>query len=280
MVAQGFSPALMAPGLRTIAGMRSARFVSGIVYGILVVVCACAAAPSAYAQQEPEATPVAGTPAASQDSQVSPDGAASAAPDQPSVPDSVGTGKTGSRIFGVLPNYTTVEGATEIDPLPVGRKFQLFARQSFDPSVFPYLAVVSALGNGQGTSGYLTRYELALADNTLGNFMTNAYVPVLFHQDPRYFEKGQGGRWQRAGYALSRIAVTRGDAGRREINVSEIGGNLLAAGVANVYYPTRDRSVTNTLSRWGTQLAGDALSLELKEFWPDIHRKFSKRARS
>jgi hypothetical protein len=190
------------------------------------------------------------------------------------------SGKTGDRIFGVLPNYTTVEGATRIQPVSTKQKFHMFVQDSFDPYVFPYIGVVAALGQGQGTSGYVRRYAMALADNSIGNVLTEAAVPSALHQDPRYFQLGRGGLLHRAGYALSRIVVTRGDAGGLQFNVSEVGGNFLATGISNLYYPAGDRSITNTLTRWGSLVMWDALSNELKEFWPDIRRKIRKQSAS
>jgi hypothetical protein len=40
-----------------------------------------------------------------------------------------------------------------------------------------------------------------------------------------------------------------------------------------LHYPSEDRSAVQTLVRWGTQVMWDAVSNELKEFWPDIRRK-------
>ena len=176
-----------------------------------------------------------------------------------------------------MPNFTTVEGdTTRIPPVPAKEKFHMAAENSFDPFVFPYIGVVAVLGPGEAGSGYLRRYAMALTDNSIGNFMTTAVAPSLLHQDPRYFELGQGGWGHRAGYAVSRIVVTRGDAGGRQFNVSEVGGNFVAAGISNLYYPAGDRSIANTLTRWGTLVMWDTLSNELKEFWPDIHRKIWK----
>ena len=127
-----------------------------------------------------------------------------------------------------------------------------------------------------GDHGYLQRYGLAFTDNALGSLLTVGVVPSMFHQDPRYYRLGKGGAWRRAGYTVTRSVVARSDAGRTMFNVSEIGGNLLTAGVANTYYPSSDRSLTNTLTRWGMQVMWDTLSNELKEFWPDIHRKIRK----
>jgi hypothetical protein len=79
--------------------------------------------------------------------------------------------------------------------------------------------------------------------------------------------------WHRAGYAASRTFITRSRSGQTQFNLSGIGGNAAAAGVSNLYYPSEDRSLTQTLTRWGMQVMWDALSNELKEFWPDVRRK-------
>jgi hypothetical protein len=237
--------------------------------GILVVLLLCAPC-AARAQQPATAAP---PPQASPDDTQPPP-----TPDAPPPPASNqgASGKTGDRIFGVLPNYTTVEGATQIQPVSTTQKFHMFAQDTFDPFVYPYLGVVAALGQGQGTSGYVRRYAMAFADNTIGNAMTEAVLPSVLHQDPRYFELGTGGLWHRAAYAASRMLVTRGDAGGRQFNVSEVGGNVLTAGMSNLYYPAGDRSLANTLTRWASLMTWDTLSNELKEFWPDIRRKIRK----
>jgi hypothetical protein len=43
--------------------------------------------------------------------------------------------------------------------------------------------------------------------------------------------------------------------------------------VSNLYYPSDGHGAAQTLARWGTQVMWDAVSNELKEFWPDIRRK-------
>lgn len=175
-----------------------------------------------------------------------------------------------------MPNYGTVEGADGIQPLSPGRKFRMAAQYAFDPFVYPFIGVVTAVGGGQGDHSYIERYGLAFADNTLGSFMTVGVVPSLFHQDPRYYQLGKGSAWHRAAYTVTRSFVARSDSGKTMFNAAEIGGNLLSAGISNVYHPPSDRSVSDTLARWGMQVMWDTLSNELKEFWPDIRRKFRK----
>jgi hypothetical protein len=71
----------------------------------------------------------------------------------------------------------------------------------------------------------------------------------------------------------SRPFITRTRSGQTQFNLSDIGGNAVAAAVSNLYYTSGDRSSTQTLARWGLQVMWDAVGNELKEFWPDIRRK-------
>ncbi len=92
-------------------------------------------------------------------------------------------------------------------------------------------------------------------------------------QDPRYFTKGHGGFFSRAGYAASRLVVTRSDKGTEQFNISELAGNLAAAGISKAYYPAPERGVSNTFNYWVIQLALDEGFNVVKEFWPDIQHK-------
>jgi len=82
-------------------------------------------------------------------------------------------------------------------------------------------------------------------------------VPTLTREDPRYYTLGRGGFVRRTGYSISRLFVTRTDGGGRSPNISEIVGNGAAAGIANLYYPSQDRTWTKTGQRWLTQVGLD-----------------------
>ena len=185
------------------------------------------------------------------------------------------------RPFGLLPNYTTVDersagGAPASDQPTISatHSYKIAALSSFDPVVYPFVGFTTSLG---GNDHYRERYMRAFADNSVGNFMTTAVVPSLTNEDARYFRSGQGGLLRRVAYAASRSVVTRKWSGGSAFNVSEIGGNLAAAGLSNLYYGPADRSVTDTMSRWGTQVMWDTVANELKEFWPDIRRAIHRR---
>jgi len=185
-----------------------------------------------------------------------------------------------NRIFGVIPNYTSVEGVTEIKPITSGASFKMAAMDSFDPMVWPLFGVIAGVSHlqnepesyGSGWGAYGKRYGLAFADNTVCSLVTTGVMPSIFKQDPRYFQGHATGFFNRMAYAASRSVVTKGRNGHSQFNISEIGGTLVVANVGNLYYPEEERTAVATLERWGMQAMWDTVSNELKEFWPDIRR--------
>jgi len=188
------------------------------------------------------------------------------------------------RIFGVLPNYRTVSGTTDIEPLTSRQKMTIAAKDSFDwPSYITAagFAGLSQLSNtnpsfGQGIRGYSKRYAAGVGDQITGNMLTEGVFPVWFREDPRYFRLGTGSGWSRFRYAATRTLITRTDSGGRRFNFSEIGGNTTAVAISNAYSPDT-RNVSDNLTKLGIQVATDTFSNILKEFWPDFKRKFLKK---
>jgi hypothetical protein len=188
------------------------------------------------------------------------------------------------RIFGMLPNYATVETEHEFGPLTVKDKFKLTKDSMLDPVTFPFIGLEALIGQaqnsdpeyGQGLKGYGARYGTAYGDALFGTTMTTSVFPSLLHQDPRYFQLGSGSILHRSLYSVSRLFVTRNDDGSHGFNYSEVAGNLVAAGISNAYHPSQERTFSNTMSVWGTDIMWDGVSNVLKEFWPDIRRHFRK----
>jgi hypothetical protein len=197
-------------------------------------------------------------------------------------------GTSNNRLFGTLPDFLTVENVGRVPPLTTKQKFDATSRSTFDWGQYLFCAGLAGIGQaqnadpsyGQGIAGYAKRFGLAFADLTTENFMTTAIVPSLLHQDPRYYRMGKGNVFYRMGYSVSRIFVTRGDTGHAQFNFSEIGGALAAAGLYNAYHPSSDRTVGDTLSSWVWQVGYDTVFIEVREFWPDIRRKFSRASRA
>ena len=202
-------------------------------------------------------------------------------------PDSSTTAEDKDRIFGVIPNYLTVEDPNKrVVPLTVKQKFGLFAKETFDPFTAASAAAGAALSQvdndnpkyGVGAGPYAERFGAAVADITTQNFFSDAVLASLLHEDPRYFRRGpEFGVWYRIGYALSRVVVTRTDAGKAIFNYSGMIGMGMGIGLSNAYYPDASISAGEVGYRFGTSMVASALSNLLPEFWPDIHEKFFHR---
>lgn len=210
-------------------------------------------------------------------------------------------GTSNDRLFYALPNFLSMENAGKLPPLTAKQKFAVVTRGSFDYIQIPWYGFLSAIsqaedseeGYGQGWGGYGKRFAASFADGTIENYMTSAILPTILRQDPRFYQLGKGGFMHRTFYAASRNFVTRGDSGKTEFNYSEVVGGALAAAISTYSYhpksrfvstPTNphlfipsDRTLKNTASVWGTQLGYDTITIVVKEFWPDIHRKLSKK---
>lgn len=186
--------------------------------------------------------------------------------------------KAGDHMFGVLPNFGTVEGQGLLPPMTARQKIGMSARTAFDPFIFPLVGIVASTHHefGGGVKGFAKQYPASFADNTAGNFLTGAIFPALLHQDPRYYGHGGEHPLKRAGYAATRVFITRGDSGRHQFNVSEFAGTAIAAGISNAYYPRAERTLGDSLSRWGMQMFWDSLTNQLKEFWPDVQRRLAR----
>jgi hypothetical protein len=192
--------------------------------------------------------------------------------------------KESKRLFGIVPNYRTSPSLQNYEPLTPKEKFKIAGEDGFDRGTVVLAAAFageSQLTNdnrafGQGAAGYGRYFGTSYADFVIGDYMTEAIFPTILHQDPRYFRKGAGSGSSRLGYAMAQIFVTHSDSGKRQFNYSEVVGNSVAVAISNSYYENH-RDVSDNVSELGMQLGVDMASNVLKEFWPDIARKFSRK---
>jgi hypothetical protein len=208
-------------------------------------------------------------------------------------------GTSNDRLFYTLPNFLTLQGKGQLPPMSVKDKFKVVALGTFDYVEYPWWGVLAAISQadngepafGQGWGAYAKRYGTTAGDSMVENFMVGAVFPSVLHQDPRFYQSGQGGFFRRTEYSVSRIFVTLSDSGHKQFNYSEVFGAATAAAISTyTYHPGStyvstpsnphmfvgsDKTLSNTIDTWGTQLGLDTITLVVKEFWPDIHRKLS-----
>ncbi|MGA8938013.1 MAG: carboxypeptidase regulatory-like domain-containing protein, partial [Acidobacteriaceae bacterium] len=185
------------------------------------------------------------------------------------------------RLVGLVPNfYVTYDWNAA--PLTPKMKFKMATRSIVDPATFVIVGGFAGIeqatnefsGYGQGWAGYGKRYGAGLADASIGAMLGGAVLPVLFHQDPRYFYKGTGTKWHRALYAMSTAVVARGDNGKWQPAYAGVLGDFGSGAISNLYYPASNRNGAElTIVNGLLAVAGDAAGNLLQEF---VLRKISK----
>jgi hypothetical protein len=191
-------------------------------------------------------------------------------------------GKQTKRMLWVVPNFAAVSSNTQLPRLSTREKFGLAAQDSVtDYSSYTWAGILAGQAMllnsdpelGRGIRGYGRYYWRTFVDGVSGTFFTEAIVPSIAHEDPRYYTMEQGGFFRRTGYSISRAFVTKTDSGRTRFNFSEVVGNALEAGLSNAYYPPQERGLKQTATNWATQMESAVLNHIFQEFWPDIRRK-------
>lgn len=184
------------------------------------------------------------------------------------------------RILGIIPNFRSVSADVKLPPQSVKEKFITATKDSFDYSTILLPGMVagySQLTNAtpefhQGAAGYGRYFWHSYVDQASENYFVEFIGPALFRQDSRYYTQGKGGFVKRTEYSLTRILITRNDAGKEVFNASEVFGAGAAAGFSTLYYPSRERTFSNTAGKWGQSMGIDAATFMFKEFWPDINQ--------
>ncbi len=168
------------------------------------------------------------------------------------------------RLLGVIPNFYASYVA-DAAPMNPKQKFKLAWKAAIDPTSFVIAGIIaggqqannSFPGYGQGAAGYARRFGAAYGDFFIGTYLSNAILPSILKQDPRYFYKGTGTTKSRILYAIKRSVMAKGDNGHWQPDYSGILGSLAAGGISNLYYPEGSRhgfstTVNNTLIGIGT----------------------------
>jgi len=190
-------------------------------------------------------------------------------------------GQQSKRMFWVVPNFGAVNANTQLPPMSTRQKFVLASQDSvIDYSSYTWAGILAGQAMllnsdpelGHGAAGYGRYYWRTFTDGVSGTFFTEAIVPALTHEDPRYYTMGKGGFFHRTAYAISRAFVTKTDSGGSAFNWSEVGGNALEAGLSNAYYPPQERGPSQTAVNFAVQMESAVLNHVFQEFWPDIRK--------
>ena len=184
---------------------------------------------------------------------------------------------------GLLPG-AIAQSTLTLPPPSVSEKWKFFVEET----VTPFTLVAAGL---DATASQLTRsaplygrhfwkngafpkrFGATVGDDTSQNFFSDFLLASVLHEDTRYVRMGATRKvWPRIGYAISRALITRTDFGDPTFNLANVGGCAMSAALSNAYYPPVSRTVSDSLTNWGTNVAGAGLTNLMPEFGPDVGR--------
>jgi hypothetical protein len=242
---------------------------AGVTAGLIAMGSAAAASAQETPKPQPQTQP-SPSPAAQ-----NPDGQAANAPVPPKP----------VALYNLLQKKSIVfpDIAYSTERLSAGQKFELFVDNSVSVNAVTWSALGSAVGQadnsptgyGQEWGGYGKRFGSDLARESSSEFFGTFLLASALHEDPRFYAEINPTFFHAMKYSLQRIFVMRSDDGRDVVAWSRLAGPAMAEGLANVYWPDRNRTVGDTLFRYGLDLASRAGGNMLREYWPVFLAKIS-----
>lgn len=192
--------------------------------------------------------------------------------------------------FLVFAASLLAQDPAQLTPPPsFDEKWNHFVSETFAPLTLEAGAFNAAVSQatrsaplyGRHWDAYPKRFGASVTDIVTQNFFGDFLLASAFHEDTRYVRRGPSRRlWPRIEYALSRAVIVRRDGGGETFNFANVLGTAMSAGLSNAYYPPVSRTPRETMTNWGTSVAGSGLVNLMPEFWPDFsawigrHRPF------
>jgi hypothetical protein len=166
--------------------------------------------------------------------------------------------------------------------LKLKEKFRLFVQDSFDPVTFLATGFNAGLDQaedtdhsyGQGAEGYGQRFGAEFADQASSRFFKDFAYPWIFSEDPRYYRLARGSAKRRFLHAVEHAVVAHRDDGTRMFNFSEWLGTASTVVLSNTYHRDNERGFSPAAQRVTYSILQDMGFDVLREFWPEISKKF------
>jgi hypothetical protein len=174
-----------------------------------------------------------------------------------------------------------IEPGQTAQPLGAADKVLFGVHQLMSPYLL--LTMAAAAGYEQAANGspnygtdagaYGQRLGAAALRDASQDILSDSVMAAALHEDPRYYVMGKRRNpGVRAAYSVSRVFVTRSDAGAAVPNYSLFSGYAGAAALENAYYPADNRGFSETAKSFAGSLGGAAFSNVVREFLPDLLR--------
>jgi len=161
-------------------------------------------------------------------------------------------------------------------------KFRLFMRNTLDPASFLSMGFYAGLDQaqdnypsfGQGAAGYGKRFGANFAGLAASSLFGDFVYPTILREDPRYYRLAHGARGKRLLHALGHVFVANRENGTHMVNAAQWLTAATVATLSNTYSPDNERGVGPAAQRVGYAAIHTMTFDVLREFWPEIARKF------
>ena len=178
-----------------------------------------------------------------------------------------------------LPNY---KPGDVLCSLGVKDKFILFVRDTTNLVTVLTVAFNSGIDQaensesrfGQGMEGYGKRLGANEASDASGRFFSEFVFPTMLSEDPRYYRLGRGSGGRRLLHAVGHAFIAHQDNGRLMPNISEWAGTASGVLLSDLYHPGTTHGPGSVAWQVGFNVLQDTGFDVLREFWPEIARKF------
>ena len=163
-------------------------------------------------------------------------------------------------------------------PMTWQQKGYLALHDLADPINFATILGISAItvganshsAYGPGLKGYGKSVGVSLLQDATAQFFGAFAIPVIVHQDPRYFRMPHAPFAKRVLYSISRTVVSRSDSGKSMPNYATLLNYPIGAELANLYVPGIHPDAPSTVARIFTGYALDPVNGLINEFLPDV----------
>jgi len=163
-------------------------------------------------------------------------------------------------------------------PMTWQQKGYLALHDLADPVNFGTILGISAItvgadshsAYGPGLKGFGKSVGVSLLQDATGQFFGAFAIPVIAHQDPRYFRMPHARFTKRLVYSISRTVVSRSDSGQSMPNYATLLNYPIGAELSNFYVPGISTNGASTVARIFTGYALDPVNNLVNEFLPDV----------
>ena len=169
------------------------------------------------------------------------------------------------------------------EPLTLKGKTDYYLKSAFSPEALGRVGLMNSIGAiggvsqdwGAGSSAYGRRLGTRYASHFLGSTVRYG-VGALHGEDPRFYRSGKEGVKARVGFVLGRTFVTQMDDGTTSIAAGRLVGTFASNTLQSYMRERNDDPIRNGMLNAGISIGTDVAFRMVREFWPDIKKKFRK----